>query len=172
MTKHYMQYSSPLGPFYLLSDGDALIFSGFETQLPPFFKDEKYASSHNLKVFIDAKNWLDNYFDKKDPGELPPFKFIEGTDFQKSVWQELINIPYRELRTYKQIGEAVKKTLKKDKVSYRAVGHAVGQNPLSIFVPCHRVIGSNNSLVGYAGGLHLKEALLQLEGRSLDKFKR
>ncbi len=167
-----MQYSSPLGPFYLLSDGEALIFTGFETQLPSFFKDEKYISSPNLKTFIDAKNWLDNYFDKKDPGKLPPINFIEGTEFQKAVWQELTNIPYGELRTYKQIGEAVKKTLKKDKMSYRAIGYAVGKNPFSIFVPCHRVIGSNNSLVGYAGGLHLKEALLQLEGHSLDKFKR
>ena len=135
MTKYFMHYSSPLGPFYLLSDGEALIFAGFETQ-------------------------------------LPPIKFIEGTEFQKAVWQELIKIPYGKLTTYKQIGDAVKKTLKKDKMSYRAIGHAVGQNPLSIFVPCHRVIGSNNSLVGYAGGLHLKEALLQLEGHSLDKFKR
>ncbi|WP_054948561.1 methylated-DNA--[protein]-cysteine S-methyltransferase [Numidum massiliense] len=102
---------------------------------------------------------LDEYFAGKRCYFDVPIAFLGGTSFQQKVWQELLNIPYGEVRTYKEIAQAV--GIPK---AVRAVGGANNRNPLSIIVPCHRVIGSNGALVGYGGGLEKKEYLLRLEG--------
>ena len=110
------------------------------------------------KVIEAASDWLDAYFEGSK--EAPDFDLLFlGTDFQKRVWQLLLEIPYGETITY---GELAQKA--GTPKAARAVGVAVGDNPFSIIVPCHRVIGANGKLVGYAGGLHLKKFLLELDG--------
>ena len=104
----------------------------------------------------EAKRWLEDYFAGRDPGFTPPLHLM-GTDFRTRVWAALMEIPFGRTATYGQIAARVG-------ASARAVGGAVGSNPVSLIVPCHRVVGANGSLTGYAGGLWRKEALLRLEG--------
>ena len=109
-----------------------------------------------------AKAWLDTYFSGKDPGAIPPIHLI-GTDFQKKVWEVLCRIPYGQTTTYGAVAKEVASMMGKEKMSAQAVGGAVGKNPVDIMVPCHRVIGSDGSMVGYSDGLEYKIALLELE---------
>lgn len=105
---------------------------------------------------------IDEYINQKRKSFSIPFK-LEGTDFQRKVWHQLLNIPYGELRTYKQIAQEIE-----NPKAYRAVGNANNKNPLGIIVPCHRVIGANGELTGYAGGLNIKRKLIEIEkGNSL-----
>ena len=161
MTRYTAPYLSPLGPVTLASDGAAI------TGL--WFVGQKYYPDHldggearDLSVFAQAKAWLDVYFSGRDPGLTPPLRF-EGTPFQNEVWAILAAIPYGATRTYGHIaGElAAKRGL--PHMSAQAVGGAVGRNPISILIPCHRVVGRWGSLTGYAGGIDKKRALLALE---------
>ena len=152
------QYQSPLGGIMMASDGKALIGIWFEGQ--KYFGDvlaTEHETSPDLPVFDEVRRWLDCYFSGKDPGFMPPVEF-RGSDFRKRVWQELLAIPYGQITTYAAIA------LKIGCKSAQAVGGAVGHNPLSLIIPCHRVVGSNGSLTGYAGGIDRKLRLLQLEG--------
>ena len=144
----------------MASDGENLIglwFDGQKYFLSSIKSDLE--ENHNLKIFIDTKNWLDRYF----AGEIPSIKEIplapQGSNFRQAVWKILCKIPYGEVTTYGQISQK----LGKGKMSAQAVGGAVGHNPISIIIPCHRVIGSNGNLTGYAGGLDKKIKLLELE---------
>lgn len=112
----------------------------------------------DLPIFEETKNWLDIYFSGKNPDFTPKLK-LEGSEFRMAVWNILKEIPYGKTTTY---GEIAKK-IGKAKISAQAVGGAVGHNPVSIIIPCHRVIGKNGSLTGYAGGLDLKKQLLDNE---------
>ena len=143
----------------MASDGENLIglwFDGQKYFLSSIKSDLE--ENHNLKIFIDTKNWLDRYF----AGEIPSIKEIplapQGSNFRQAVWKILCKIPYGEVTTYGQISQK----LGKGKMSAQAVGGAVGHNPISIIIPCHRVIGSNGNLTGYAGGLDKKIKLLEL----------
>lgn len=156
-------YASPLGDIELASNGEALI--GL------WFKGQKYdaatlSSTAQEKpddpMLAQARAWLDAYFEGRDPGEIPPCA-PRGSEFRQLVWAKLAEIPYGELVTYGDIAKAIETDTGK-KRSARAVGGAVGHNPVSIILPCHRVVGASRSLTGYAGGIERKIALLKLEG--------
>lgn len=115
------------------------------------------------KILKATEDWLDKYFAGKDPSFLPNIK-LNGSEFRKDVWEVLLKIPYGKTWTYKEVGEELLKSGKYERVSNQAVGGAVGHNPISLIIPCHRVIGSDGSLRGYAGGLDVKRKLLELEG--------
>ena len=155
-------YSSPLGKIILVSNGTAL------TELD-FAEDVSAASAtrtqKDLPVFEEVSRWLDAYFAGRNPGALPPLA-PHGTAFQQAVWKILRRIPYGTTTTYGRIAAHIA-AARGGRMSAQAVGGAVGRNPISIIIPCHRVIGANGSLTGYAGGLDKKEALLRLEGVQL-----
>ena len=148
-------YPSPIGVLTLASDGHALIGVWFENQKYYGSCLEKNPVEKELEIFALTKKWLDRYFQGIEPDFEVPIKFI-GTDFQKQVWKFLTEIPYGSFTTYGVLA-------KKLNTSPRAIGTAVGKNPISILVPCHRVIGKNLTLTGYAGTLSRKEYLLTLE---------
>ena len=152
-------YSSPLGKIILVSNGTAL------TELD-FAEDVSAASAtrtqKDLPVFEEVSRWLDAYFAGRDPGALPPLA-PHGTAFQQAVWKILRRIPYGTTTTYGRIAAHIA-AARGGRMSAQAVGGAVGRNPISIIIPCHRVIGADGSLTGYAGGLDKKEYLLRLEG--------
>lgn len=149
------KYFSPLGTLYLASDGTAITGLWMENQ-KYFPKDSARIGDPALPVFQEAAAWLDCYFAKKPLPPLPPLE-PRGSEFQKTVWKQLLKIPYGKTTTYKEIAQALDNCP-------RAVGGAVGRNPISIFIPCHRVLGSGGSLTGYAGGVEQKKFLLELEG--------
>lgn len=121
------------------------------------------------KILGDTKKWLDLYFSGEEPNFTPKLK-LEGTEFRREVWKILLEIPYGETLSYKGIAEKLIASGKYERMSSQAVGGAVGHNPISIIVPCHRVVGTSGSLTGYAGGLARKVRLLELEGIDVNKF--
>ena len=120
------------------------------------------AIEKDLPIFESVKEWLDCYFKGQEPAFTPPLA-PEGSDFRQSVWKILRHIPYGEVTTYGEIARQLERQSPGKKVSAQAVGGAVGHNPISIMIPCHRVVGTNGSLTGYAGGISAKIKLLQLE---------
>ena len=149
---HYCTtYISPLGPIQIYTYRDALVGLSIEPTIDP--KYEKKETPLLLKI----KQQLEEYFHQQRSQFDVPLSFL-GTSFQNKVWQALLTIPYGTTSSYKEIAIAIGHPF-----AYRAVGSACNKNPIGIIVPCHRVIGSNHALVGYAGGLHLKSALLALE---------
>ena len=160
----YVNHSiSPLGEIILASDGEALTGLWFAGQK---YEGSTLAAEHrekDLPVFDETRRWLDDYFTGKDPGFTPPLR-LRGTDFRKAVWKVLLTIPYGKTTTYGEIAARIAQKTG-GSVSARAVGGAVGHNPISLIVPCHRVLGADGSLTGYAGGIDRKKALLALEQR-------
>ena len=148
-------YNSPIGDILLASDGEFLTGLWFVNQKYYAKNLNRDAKEKSLEIFDLTKKWLDSYFEGNKPDFNIPIKFI-GTDFQVAIWQSLLKIPYGEFVTYGNLARILN-------TSPRAVGTAVGKNPISIIVPCHRVVGKNNSLTGYAGGIDKKEYLLKLE---------
>ena len=153
-------YNSPLGGITLTSDGMALTGLYFDGERD--FPDLSPGRKKDLPLFGEVMRWLDLYFDGKEP-DFSPALNPTGTAFQMSVWAILRTIAYGETTTYGAIAKRLEKKTGK-RMSAQAVGGAVGRNPISIIVPCHRVIGANGSLTGYAGGLDKKKYLLELEG--------
>lgn len=124
---------------------------------------DELEENNNLDIIKLIKCWLDNYFDKKNPQiNNLPLK-LNGSKFNQEVWKILKTIPYGQTTTYGEIAKKVALKLNKEKMSARAVGNAVAHNPISIIIPCHRVLGKNNKITGYAGGIDKKIKLLQLE---------
>ncbi len=152
-------YNSPLGEIYLTSNGREL--TGLAIKGQPIPKAE-IEYNENLEIFDLTKKWLDEYFSGKKPKIKVPIK-LEGTEFRKQVWKILLKIPYGETITYGDIAKEIANKRHIKRMSAQAIGGAVGHNPISIIVPCHRVIGSDGSLTGYAGGIHLKKELLKIE---------
>ena len=150
-------YPSPLGPLTLASDGHAL--TGLWLQGQKYFGGDVslWEEKADVPVFDAAFHWLDDYFagEQPDPEELPLAP--AGTDFRQAVWRELLQIPYGETLTYGELAARI------GCASARAVGGAVGRNPISIIIPCHRVLGADGSLTGYAGGTECKRWLLAHE---------
>ena len=162
-------YDSPLGCIVLESDGAALVGLWFDGQrhfadTPALIHEEK-----PLKVFDQAKRWLDVYFSGKDPGFTPPLN-MKGTPFRRAVWEILLTIPFGRTMTYGEIARILAARNGLRRMSAQAVGGAVGHNPVSLIVPCHRVVGANGNLTGYGGGLDRKMRLLALEGADLNAF--
>ena len=152
-------YFSPLGRIVLMSDGTALTELDFAEGVP---EASAVHTQKDLPVFREVCRWLDVYFAGRDPGALPPLA-PHGTAFQQAVWKVLCGIPYGTTTTYGGIAARIA-AARGGRMSAQAVGGAVGRNPISILIPCHRVIGTDGSLTGYAGGLDKKEYLLRLEG--------
>ena len=158
---YLMKLPSPVGLLHLASDGENIVGLWIEGQ--KYFAatiGDDAVELPELPVFQQAKAWLEAYVAKAPLPALPPLA-PKGSAFRQKVWEQLLAIPYGKTVTYGDIA----KTLKANGVSAaaQAVGGAVGHNPISIIIPCHRVVGSSGSLTGYAGGVHIKKALLELE---------
>ncbi|MDR0867086.1 MAG: methylated-DNA--[protein]-cysteine S-methyltransferase [Planctomycetota bacterium] len=164
-------YSSPLGSILLASDGENLIGAWLAGQKyhGGALKDEA-VQKDDLPVFTRAKNWLDRYFN----GDKPAISALPlapvGGEFRQTVWNILREIPYGETLTYGDIARLVAAQTGKKRVSAQAVGGAVGHNPISIIIPCHRVVGASGSLTGYAGGIDKKIKLLKHEAVDTSSF--
>ncbi|RDB62753.1 6-O-methylguanine DNA methyltransferase [Gordonibacter sp. 28C] len=161
--------NSPVGPLTVASDGDALVGLWLDGQ--KYFEATLGETEERpeLPVLQEARAWLDRYFEGADPGPIPPVS-PRGTAFRQRVWTMLAEIPYGQLTTYGELARRIEEETGA-RTSARAVGGAVGHNPISIILPCHRVVGSTRSLTGYAGGLQKKIALLRLEGVDVDALK-
>ncbi len=155
------QLNSPLGPIILTEEDGALCslrFAGqrfFPDSLPPF------AAPSASPVFQQAADWLACYFSGQEPGFTPPLR-PQGTPFRLAVWKLLCEIPYGKTTSYRELARMLEQRLGR-RVSARAVGGAVGHNPISLLIPRHRVLAADGSLTGYAGGLERKRLLLELE---------
>lgn len=154
--KYVARYASPLGEITMASDGVALTGVWFAGQ--KHFPELSGAEEAELPVFAQTRQWLDSYFAGTAPETLPAMN-LQGTAFQRAVWAQLLQIPYGQTVTYGTLAARVGMT------SARAVGGAVGRNPISLLVPCHRVVGAGGKLTGYDGGLDRKEYLLKLESK-------
>ena len=154
-------YDSPLGILYLAADEEALKGVWFEGQ--KYFANTLPVGhcAQTTPILAEAKRWLDIYFAGKEPDFLPPLHPV-GSSFQQSVWKILLTIPYGQIITYGDIARQLA-AQQGGRGSAQAVGGAVGHNKVSIIIPCHRVVGTNGSLTGYAGGIDKKAALLRLE---------
>lgn len=151
------RYESPLGSILLAADQTGLTGLWFVGQKYfPSFSDGDFFENET-PVLTEAKHWLSLYFSGKEPDFLPPLH-PQGSSFRQAVWNVLLTIPRGQTMTYGEIARRLNVR------SAQAVGGAVGHNPISILIPCHRVVGSDSSLTGYAGGLARKEWLLHLEG--------
>ena len=155
-------YRSPIGNILLAADEIGLTGLWFEGQKYFALYLDKEHEERELPIFEKVKEWLDIYFAGKEPDFTVPLHFT-GTDFQNEVWEILCAIPYGRTMTYGEIAKQVAAKKGLPRMSAQAVGGAVGRNGISVIVPCHRVVGANGSLTGYAGGIDKKIKLLQLE---------
>lgn len=163
------KYCSPIGDITLASNGKELTGLWFDEQkyfannLPTKYKEK------NLPIFEQTKKWLDIYFSGKSPDFMPPIAMEGISTFRKRVWEIMIDIPFGKTTTYGKIAKQIECETGK-RVSAQAVGGAVGHNSISLIIPCHRVIGTNGKLTGYAGGLNKKVELLKLEGANISNL--
>jgi len=157
-------HSSPFGKITLACNGDSIVGLWFEEQKYHGDTILEMTEKSDVPVFDAAKKWLNSYFsgDKPAISELPLAPI--GGEFRQRVWKILCEIPYGEIITYRDIAKKMAAKMNRKSMSSQAVGGAVGHNPISIIIPCHRVVGSNGSLTGYAGGVDIKASLLELEG--------
>ena len=153
---------SPLGEVRLRSDGESLIGLWFVGQVNDAKDIDDIEIKNDLPIFGQVESWLESYFSGKQTSITIPLQ-PKGTSFQQRVWQILQEIPYGETMTYGEIAQRIAKEKGVETFSAQAVGQAVGKNPISILIPCHRVLGKNGALTGYAGGVHRKEQLLGIE---------
>lgn len=149
---NYGYYESPIGKIKIEAEGESIIGVSFSMESSEWDENE---------AVIQCKNQLQEYFEGKRKEFDLNIKFIKGTEFQISVWKALSNISYGEKVTYKSIAEKIN-----NPKAVRAVGGANNKNPIAIIIPCHRVVGSNGKMVGYAGGIDKKEYLLKLEEKN------
>ena len=162
-------YQSPLGSILLAADDIGLTGLWFEGQKYYALYLDQENEEKELPLFQDVKHWLDIYFSGKEPDFQVPLHFT-GTDFQNEVCEILYSIPYGKTMTYGEIAKQIAANRGLSRMSAQAVGGAVGHNEISIIVPCHRVVGTNGSLTGYAGGIEKKIALLTLEKVDMEKL--
>ncbi|SFE26494.1 methylated-DNA--[protein]-cysteine S-methyltransferase [Succiniclasticum ruminis] len=155
-------YDSPLGGITMASDGCALTGLWFDGQ--KYFGNGlgKDVRKENLPVFDQTVQWLDIYFSGRAPGFTPPLN-MKTTPFRKEVWEILLTIPFGRTMTYGEIADRIARQNGLSRMSAQAVGGAVGHNVISLIIPCHRIVGTNGSLTGYAGGIDKKAKLLALE---------
>ncbi len=163
--KYTMTYASPIGKLTIAGDFDGITGLWIENQ--KYFGDEQgFETQGNMPpVFEKTREWLDLYFSGKEPDFMIPLH-AKGSVFREAVWEILCTIPFGSVLTYGEIAKRLEKSSGK-RVSAQAVGGAVGHNPISILIPCHRVVGTNGSLTGYAGGIGKKVWLLTLEGADM-----
>ena len=169
IVEYTYSYNSPLGEMTLASNGEALTGIWFTRQKYYAATLGEEHEERLLPIFAETNRWLDLYFAGKEP-DFTPALAPKGSDFRKRVWRILLTIPYGQVMTYGEIAQCIAKEMKLEKMSAQAVGGAVGHNPVSIIIPCHRVVGTNGSLTGYAGGINTKVELLKLEGLDMTQF--
>lgn len=163
------KYKSPVGEITIASNGEKLTGLWFDGQknfadtLPENYEEK------DLPVFEQTKKWLDIYFSGKAPDFTPPLDMGGISPFRKRVWEIMLEIPFGQTSTYGKIAKQIAEETGK-KVSAQAVGGAVGHNSISLVIPCHRVVGTNGGLTGYAGGIDKKIKLLRLEGVDVSKY--
>ena len=156
------KYKSPIGDILLAADEIGLTGLWFEEQkyFANTLPDEKI--SQETPILTEARKWLDVFFSGEEPKFMPPLH-PTGSAFRQDVWQILLQIPYGHTMTYGEIARRIAEIKNTSRMSAQAVGGAVGHNEISIIIPCHRVVGTNGSLTGYAGGIEKKISLLKLE---------
>lgn len=164
-------YPSPIGPLTLACCGEKLVSLWMQGQ--KYFGGtilDAMVENNDIPVFTSTKKWLDRYFAGARPSikELPLAPI--GSEFRQEVWRILQEIPYGEVTTYGEIAKRMAIQLGKGSVSSQAVGGAVGHNPISIIIPCHRVVGAHGSLTGFSAGVLVKRKLLELEGADISKL--
>ncbi len=162
-------YHSPLGDITMACNGQELAGLWFDGQKYSASLVKEQAQEIDLPVFSSARRWLDIYFSGAQPDFTLPLK-LTGSAFRLAVWKILQTIPYGQTITYGEIAKLLARSKETGRMSAQAVGGAVGHNPISIIVPCHRVVGANGSLTGYAGGIERKIKLLELEQIDTGKF--
>ncbi len=162
-------YASPLGDILMAADGEGLTGLWFDGQKYFARRLDPEHEEKSLPVFYQAGRWLDAYFTGREPDFTPDLHMV-GSDFQLAVWGILLRIPYGTTTTYGEIAREIAAKRGLDRMSAQTVGGAVGHNEISIIVPCHRVVGKNGSLTGYASGIDKKAALLELEGVNMEKL--
>ncbi len=167
--QYISHYQSPLGGILLAADEIGLTGLWFEGQKYFALYLDKEHEEKEVPVFHTAKKWLDIYFAGNEPDFQVPLHFT-GTDFQNEVWEILYSIPYGKTMTYGEIAKRIAEKRGLKRMSAQAVGGAVSHNEISVIVPCHRVVGTNGSLTGYAGGIEKKVALLKLEKADMEEF--
>ncbi len=165
------EYKSPIGKLLIVSNETSLIGLWIEGQ--KYFLSnlkENVIENDNIEILKKTKSWLDSYF----KGEKPSISTLSlapiGSEFRKRVWNILKQIPYGETITYGEIAKKIALQMHKKTMSSQAVGNAVGHNPISIIIPCHRVIGKSGNLTGYAGGIDKKVKLLSIENIDVKQF--
>ena len=162
-------YCSPLGGILLAADETGLTGLWFDGAKYYADKLSKEPIEQETPILSETKRWLDLYFTGREPDFLPPLHPI-GSAFRRAVWDILLQIPYGQTMTYGEIARQIAKQQGLDRMSAQAVGGAVGHNEISVIIPCHRVVGTNGSLTGYAGGIDKKVKLLQLEQANMSLF--
>lgn len=163
-------YDSIVGELTLISDGENLTALLFEREKYHEEMGKAAQEKGDLPVFHTVKEWLDRYFAEKKP-EITDLPLAPaGSAFQHSVWEILKKIPYGKIVTYGEIAREIAMQQGKEKMSAQAVGGAVGHNPVSIIIPCHRVVGANGSLTGFGGGIDAKKKLLEHEEVNMSKL--
>ena len=163
------KYQSPIGDILLAADEIGLTGLWFEGQ--KYFANTlpNERISQEMEILTEAKKWLDVYFSGEEPKFTPPIH-PAGSKFRQAVWQILLQIPYGKTMTYGEIARRMGELKNMPHMSAQAVGGAVGHNEISIIIPCHRVVGTNGSLTGYAGGIDKKISLLELEHTDMSGF--
>ena len=167
--EYICHYDSPLGGITIASDGKALTGLWFDGQ--KYFASglDNNIREKSLPVFNQTFQWLEIYFSGKAPGFTPPLN-MKTTPFRKAVWEILLTISFGKTMTYGEIADRIARQNGLSRMSAQAVGGAVGHNAISLIIPCHRVVGANGSLTGYAGGIDKKAKLLALEQVDMSSF--
>jgi methylated-DNA-[protein]-cysteine S-methyltransferase len=168
---YYSYCESPLGDILISCNENSI--TGLWIRRPDNGLDslhEKMVRMDSHPVLLKAARWVDDYFAGKKPDVSGLSLAPEGSGFRQLVWKLLLNIPYGEVVTYGSLAKEAARLMGKEKMSAQAIGGAVGNNPISIIIPCHRVVGANKKLTGYGGGIHLKVMLLEHEGVDLTGY--
>ena len=164
-------YDSPIGHMTMASDGTHLIGLWFDGQKHfASTLDKEYEERDNLPIFEETRRWLDHYFGGEVP-DFTPALLLRANDFRRRVWEILLTIPYGQTLTYGEIARIIARERNITSMSAQAIGNAVSHNPISLIIPCHRVVGANGSLTGYAGGIERKKWLLEME-KTVERSKK
>lgn len=162
-------YESPLGLITIVCDDHALLGLWFSGQRHFMEGFTGTCQTADTPILSGTKRWLDGYFTGSVPDFTPPLQ-VTGSSFRRMVCDIMATIPYGQTMTYGAIAEEVSKRMNNSPMSAQAVGNAVGHNPISLIIPCHRVMGTGGNLTGYAGGIERKITLLKLEGVDVSKL--
>lgn len=164
-----LHYDSPLGGILLAADDVGLTGLWFDGE--PYFAEglDPDHTAQKTPILQQAERWLEVYFSGREPGFTPPLHPM-GSPFRQAVWELLLQIPYGQTTTYGALAKQLAEKQGRLCMSAQAVGSAVGHNRIAILIPCHRVVGTNGSLTGYAGGIDKKETLLRMEHVNMEQF--